>query len=65
MFCGVTLNVAAFATYCDTAHFKGSVMALFIIVLTAVHIAVGTAIAVNIFKFKETVNIENIGELKG
>lgn len=65
MFCGVTLNLATFATYSDTTHFKGSIMTLFAIVLAAIHIAVGIAIIVNIWKFKSTTNIENIGELKG
>ena len=65
MFCGITLSLATFTTYCDPDHTKGTVAALFFIVLSAIHIAIGMAITMNIFKFKETVNIENIGELKG
>ncbi|MGN0015201.1 MAG: NADH-quinone oxidoreductase subunit NuoK [Candidatus Gastranaerophilaceae bacterium] len=65
MFCGVTLNVAAFATFCTNTPLKGNVLALFLIILSVVHIAVGAAVTVNIFKFKHTVNIEDIGELKG
>lgn len=65
MFCGVTLNLATFAVYCDNSHFKGSILALFVIALSAVHIAIGIAITLNIYKFKETVNMDNIGELKG
>lgn len=65
MFCGVTLNIATFAVYCDELHFRGSVLALFVIVLASIHTAIGIAIALNIYKFKGSLNIENIGELKG
>ncbi len=65
MFSAATLNVATFAVYSDETHFKGGILALFIIVLSVIHIIIATAITINIFKFKQTANIENIGELKG
>lgn len=65
MFCGVTLNVAAFATFCTNSPFKGEILALFLIIFSVIHIAVGAAVTINIFKFKQTLNIEDIGELKG
>ncbi len=65
MFCGITLNLATFAVYSDGTHFKGGILALFVLVMTAVHIAVGVAIAFNIYGLKGTVDIEEVGELKG
>lgn len=65
MFCGVTLNLATFATYSDVTHLKGSILTLFAIVHGAIHLAVGIAIVINIKKFKNSTDIENIGELKG
>lgn len=65
MFCGITLNLATFAVYNDKTHFIGEITALFVIVMTTVHLAIGTAIALNIFQLKGTVDIEEIGELKG
>ncbi len=65
MFCGITLNLATFAVYNDSTHFMGGITALFVIVMTTVHIAIGATIALNIFHLKGTVDIEEIGELKG
>lgn len=65
MFCGITLNLAVFSVYSDSTHFKGVILAIFVLVMTAVHIAVGVAIVFNIYGFKKSVDIEEIGELKG
>lgn len=65
MFCGVTLNIASFAVYCDTNHFKGCILAFFVIILTAIHLSIGAAIAYNLYKFKVNLDIDEMGELKG
>lgn len=65
MFCGVTLNLAAFTVFCDEQHMKGVILAIFIILLTTVQITIGITIAINIFYRKSTLNIDNIGDLKG
>lgn len=65
MFCGVTLNIAAFTVYCDTSHFKGSILAFFVIILAAIQIAIGAVIAFNIYKFKGNTDIDEMGELRG
>ncbi|MBQ2644349.1 NADH-quinone oxidoreductase subunit NuoK [bacterium] len=64
MFCGITLNIAAFSVYCDVSHFKGSILALFVIILLAIHVIIASAIILNIYKFKGSIDIENCGELK-
>lgn len=65
MFCGITLNLAAFSVYCDVSHFKGSIFALAVIILTSLHLVTGLAISLNIYKFKGTTEIDEIGELRG
>ena len=65
MFCGITLNLATFSVYSDGSHFKGEILALFVLIMATVHIAVGVAIVLNIHGFKGTVDVEEIGELKG
>jgi NADH:ubiquinone oxidoreductase subunit K len=65
MFCGITLNIGAFSVYTDITHFKGIIFIFFIMILMTIHIVIGIAITMNIFKLKGTTNIEEIGELKG
>lgn len=65
MFGGIVLNFGAFAAYCDTSHFKGIVLSLFIIVFTVLHIVVCLAVYAELYKFKQSSNIEDFGELKG
>ncbi|MCR5261037.1 MAG: NADH-quinone oxidoreductase subunit NuoK [Candidatus Gastranaerophilales bacterium] len=65
MFCGITLNLAALSVYCDITHFEGGMLALSIIMLASLLVAIGLVIALNIYKFKGTTDIDDIGELKG
>lgn len=65
MFCAVTLNIVAFTVYSDNSHVKGFILALFILFLTAVHISIGAAIILNLYKFKASTDIQDVGELKG
>ena len=65
MFCGIILNLAALSVYCDTGHFKGAMLALCVIMLISLHIALGFIIALNIYKFRGTLDIDEIGDLKG
>ena len=65
MFCGIALNFGAFTVFCDFSHFKGAVFALFIIILAALHIAVCLAVLSELYKFKQSFDIEDYGDLKG
>ncbi|MGN0004979.1 MAG: NADH-quinone oxidoreductase subunit NuoK [Candidatus Gastranaerophilaceae bacterium] len=65
MFCGITLNFAAFSVYCDTTHFKGAIFSLFIIILSILHIVICIAVIIEAYKTKQSSDIEDFGELKG
>lgn len=65
MFFGTVINFAAFSSYFGADVSKGGIFALFITVLVILQTAVGTAFVFNINKFKNDVNSDSIGELKG
>ena len=65
MFCGIAVNFAAFSVYSDVTHFKGAVFALFITVLTILHISVCLAVIIKAYMVKQSSDIEDFGELKG
>ena len=65
MFSGIILNFAVFSAYNFSEPYKGSIFALFIIVLVTLQIAVGIALTINIYKFKNNTDTDTIGELKG
>lgn len=65
MFCGIALNFGAFSVFCDFSHFKGAVFALFIMILAVLHIIVCLAVLSELYKFKQSSDIEDYGDLKG
>lgn len=65
MFCGIALNFGAFSVFCDFSHFKGAVFALFIMILAVLHIVVCLAVLSELYKFKQSSDIEDYGDLKG
>ena len=65
LFCGVILNLASFAVYCDDSKYKGISLIFVITVIVSVLIAAGLITAMNISKYKESLNVENLNNLKG
>lgn len=65
MFLGIIINFAAFSAFSEAEISKGGIFALFITVLVTLQIAACVAFIFNINKFKNDVNSDSIGELKG
>ena len=65
MFSGIIINFATFSAYNYSELHSGGIFALFIIILSTLQISVGIALSVNIHKFKNNVNTDEIGELRG
>lgn len=65
MFLGIIINFVSFSAFSDSEVGKGGIFALFITVLVTLQIATGIAFIFNINKFKNNVNSDSIGELKG
>ena len=65
LFCGVILSLASFAVYCDDSKYKGISLVFFITIILAILISAGIIITMNISKYKQSLNVDNINKLKG
>jgi NADH-quinone oxidoreductase subunit K len=61
----VNLNLVAFWRYVAPHDLAGQVFAIFVITVAAAEAAVGLAILLAIYRSRETVNVEEIDEMKG
>ncbi len=61
----VGLNFAAFASYVDLENLHGLVFALMITVIGAAEVALAVALLVSVYKYKNTVDTEKIGDMRG
>ncbi|MGC8837448.1 MAG: NADH-quinone oxidoreductase subunit NuoK [Anaerolineae bacterium] len=61
----VNLNLVAFWRYVAPHDLAGQVFAIFVITVAAAEAAVGLAILLSIYRSRETVNVEEIDEMKG
>lgn len=61
----VNLNLVAFWRYVDPQALAGQIFAIFVITVAAAEAAVGLAILLAIYRSRETVNVEEIDEMKG
>ena len=59
----VNINLVAFSIYLD--DLSGQVFTLFILTVAAAEAAIGLAIIVVLFRNKQSINVEDIGRLKG
>jgi len=57
------LNFVAFGKY-DEANYGGQIFALFAIVLAAAAVAVGLAIILNVYRKNNTINLDDIMDLR-
>lgn len=57
------LNFLAFGAFHDTA--AGQVLALFVIAIAAAEVGIGMAIALLIYRNRQSVNLEQLDELRG
>lgn len=63
MLLSVNINFVAFSYFLGDIH--GQVFVFFILTVAAAEAAIGLSILVVIFRNKESINVENISELKG
>lgn len=61
----VNLNLVAFWRYVVPHDLAGQVFAIFVITVAAAEAAVGLAILLALYRSRETVNVEEIDEMKG
>lgn len=59
----VNLNLAAFGAFRDTP--VGQVFALFVIAIAAAEVGVGLAIVLLIYRNRQTVDLDQVDEMKG
>lgn len=59
------INFAAFAAYSDVENLSGLVFSLFIIVFGAAELVLGIVLLIVIFKYKKSVDIEKMSDMKG
>ena len=64
IFNAASLNFVAFARYSDV-DLSGQVIAIFIIILGAAEAAVALAIVLSIYRNRQTVNLDEVDQLKG
>ena len=57
------INFIAFSRY-TTGSFDGQVIAIFVIILAAAEVAIALAIVLNIYQNFNTVNVDDINQLK-
>ncbi|MFH0926113.1 MAG: NADH-quinone oxidoreductase subunit NuoK [bacterium] len=60
----VNINLIAFSAYIINAELIGQIFALFLIAVGAAEIGVGLAIILNLYRLRETINIDQIDFLK-
>jgi NADH-quinone oxidoreductase subunit K len=63
MLLAVNMNFVAFSRFLD--NMDGQVFVFFILTVAAAEAAIGLAILVVLFRNRQTINVEDIEELKG
>ena len=65
MFNGVNIAFIAFSRYNSPTLLTGHVFAIFVIAIAAAEVALGLAIVIAVFRSRQTVEVGEIGILKG
>ncbi len=61
----VNINLAAFWRYTNVSAATGQIFALFVITVAAAEAAVGLALIIEIYRQRQTVNVEDLDTMKG
>lgn len=61
----VNINLVAFNRFTSMPDHTGQLMALFGIVVAAAEVAIGMALAIKIYRERNTVNVDELDEMKG
>lgn len=59
------INFVAYAVYADIENLSGLVFAIFIALFGMAELALGAALIISIFKYKNSIDIEKISDMKG
>ena len=65
MFNGVNIAFIAFSRYNSPTLLTGHVFAIFVIAVAAAEVALGLAIVIAVFRSRQTVEVGEVGALKG
>ena len=65
MFNGVNIAFIAFSRYNSPTLLTGQVFAIFVIAVAAAEVSLGLAIVIAVFRSRQTVEVGEIGTLKG
>ena len=65
MLTAININFVAFANYTDIGQLNGQIFALFVMVISALEMAIGLAILLAFYKNKPSVDIKDFKSLKG
>ena len=65
MFNGANISFIAFSRYNSPTLLTGHVFAIFVIAVAAAEVALGLAIVVAVFRSRQTVEVGDVGALKG
>lgn len=61
----VCINFMAISKYTDRTNLEGDIFSIFIIILCFINVSIMIAIIINIYKHKNTMDIEKLEDLKG
>lgn len=60
----VNINLVAFGRFITPARFTGQAFAIFSITVAAAEVAIGLALAIAVFRTRDTVNVDEINLMK-
>lgn len=60
----VAVNFVAFSAYTDGTLFRGLIFAIFVIIVAAAEVGLALGIIVRVFRNKQTVNVDEVDQLK-
>lgn len=61
----VSINFVAIANYTDGVNLSGMIFSIFIMIISAIHLALGLAILILLFKYRKSININDYSNLRG
>lgn len=59
------INFVAYAAYADIENLSGLVFAIFIALFGMAELTLGVALIISVFKYKNSIDIEKISDMKG
>lgn len=60
----VAVNFVAFSAYTDSVLFRGTIFAIFIIIIAAAEVGLALGIILRVFRNRGTANVDEVSQLK-